>query len=239
MATYLVAHKSEHRRAELARVFSERGVKVRLARDGHRALAMAVASPPDLVIAQLSLPGLDGVKLARAMSARADLLLVPIILLASANNAQGRIEALRVGVDDVVVETALVEELELRAERAIKRPKQRPLTLSAGLRGSLGQFGVPSILGLLELDKKTGVLKVQHDDGRVAALSLREGRVVAAELLHTPVVGAEVIYELARWIDGSFAFKDEQNAPVVVKDTINLPTSLLILEAARRIDEGI
>lgn len=236
MLTYLVAHPSQRRRGELARALTAKSIKVRLASDGHRALAMAIASPPDLVLAGMGLDGLDAIKLARLMLARGDLARVPILVLCSAEEAEARVSALRLGVDDVMVEPVLIEEIELRARRVMQRPKQRPSSLSAGLRGTLGQFAVPSVLGLLELDRKSGILKVTCEDGREAAVALRDGEVVAAELLHTPVVGAEVIYELARWTTGSFSFKE---TAVVIRNTIGVSVPALILEAARRIDEGL
>ena len=196
---------------------------------------MAIAQPPSIVIAELTLPGFDGVKLARVIRMRDDLSGVPVLLLSLPADAAARRRALRDEVDEVLIEPVDLEELHLRAQRTLRRAGfKRPVTHFTALRGRLEQFGAASVLGLLELDRKTGLLKVTEEDGQVATLYLRRGEVVQASLSDNSAEGADVVYLLARWVTGNFAFKD---APVEVEDSIGLPTQLLIIEAARRIDE--
>jgi DNA-binding response OmpR family regulator len=233
--TYLVAHRSEERRAQLARSLTARGLRVRLASDAHRALAMAVAQPPDLVLAELTLPGFDGIKLARVMRLRDDLAGVPVVLLSHLADVTPRKRALKEDVDEVLVEPLDLEELFLRTQRVLRRSFQRPVTHLTALRGKLEDFGAASILGLLELDRKSGVLRVSHAEGQVAVLWLRDGNVVGASLAEERLEGADVVYALARWTRGTFAFKE---TPVDRPDAVGMTTSMLILEAARRVDES-
>jgi DNA-binding response OmpR family regulator len=232
--TFLVAHGDPDRRFQLGRGFTTRGCRVRLAADGPRALAMAIAQPPDLVVAHLSLPGLDGMQLSKALRSREDLIRVPVILLSEPDEALGRRKALKEDIEDVLVEPQDPGELYLRAQRALRRSFKQPVTFVTALRGKLHQFGVASVLGLLELDRKSGQLTITHSDGRQASLWLLDGNVMRANLASTS--GAEVVYELARWDQGAFAFTE---GPVDGVDDIRLPTSMLILEAARRVDEGL
>ncbi len=63
-------------------------IEVQRARDGHAGLAAARASPPDLVLVDLHLPGMDGLELTRALRAEPDLAAVPVVAL-TANVLRG------------------------------------------------------------------------------------------------------------------------------------------------------
>jgi hypothetical protein len=104
-------------------------------------------------------------------------------------------------------------------------------------RGTLDQIGLPSILSLVEMEQKTGMLVLVLDPGKEKArLYFSEGRAVRAlyDKKDRPK-NAELIYELLGRTEGKFEFR---NMVVDGTDEIRNPTALLLLEGARLIDEA-
>jgi hypothetical protein len=115
---------------------------------------------------------------------------------------------------------------------------RRPNTTSgndAGLRGRLEQFGLATILTFLDLERRSGELLLVGESG-VGRLWLRSGRVVSARIEGSRRVNRAAIYELLTWERGLFAFTQANLLTAV--DEINAPTTLLLVEAARRVDEA-
>ena len=105
----------------------------------------------------------------------------------------------------------------------------------AGLRGRLEQFGLATVLTFLDLERRSGqVLVVTRE--RVGRVWLRAGRVISARIDGSRRVNRAAIYELLTWGEGRFAFTQEDTSGCV--DEMNAPTTLLLVEAARRADEA-
>jgi two-component system KDP operon response regulator KdpE len=108
--------------AQIARVLraglAARGYDVRSASDGALALAAFDEWEPDLVITDLSMPGVDGVELCRRLRARSA---VPIIVLSVRDEERTKVEALDAGADDYVTKPFGIEELGARVRAALRR----------------------------------------------------------------------------------------------------------------------
>ena len=106
--------------------------------------------------------------------------------------------------------------------------------MRAALTGALTHFGLATLLTVLEMERRTGVLDLRGPDcsGRIR---LREGQVVNAEIRGGPLRGADAVFELLGLVEGAFIFRVEEVS--VVNDEVSLPTAMLLLEAARRADE--
>ncbi|HLK90234.1 MAG TPA: DUF4388 domain-containing protein [Polyangia bacterium] len=105
----------------------------------------------------------------------------------------------------------------------------------AGLRGRLEQFGLATVLTFLDLERRTGELVVVADD-RIGRLWLRRGQVVRARIEGSRRVNRSVVYELLALERGRFSFTQLDVAESA--DEMNAPTTLLLMEAARRVDEA-
>jgi Domain of unknown function (DUF4388) len=105
----------------------------------------------------------------------------------------------------------------------------------AGLRGRLEQFGLPTVLTFLDLERRSGQILVVSGD-RVGRVWLRAGSVISARIEGSRRVNRAAIYELLSWTSGRFAFSQEDTSRAV--DEMSAPTTLLLVEAARRADEA-
>jgi signal transduction histidine kinase/DNA-binding NarL/FixJ family response regulator len=71
--------------------------------DGATALEVARARPPDLVLADVMMPGLDGFELLRALRSNPRTATLPVILLSARAGEEARVEGLEAGADDYLV----------------------------------------------------------------------------------------------------------------------------------------
>jgi hypothetical protein len=103
-----------------------------------------------------------------------------------------------------------------------------------GLRGRLEEFGLATVLGFLDLERRSGQILVVASD-KIGRVWLRGGQVLAARIEGSRRVNRAAIYELLSWDRGTFAFMQEELPSAV--DEIGAPTTLLLMDAARRADE--
>jgi two-component system response regulator MprA len=104
------------------------GYRVNVARDGQNGLAIARDNPPDLVILDWMLPGLDGLEVCRRLRAASD---VPILMLTAKDDVKDRVTGLDAGADDYLVKPFSVDELMARVRALFRRssPTSRPEVL--------------------------------------------------------------------------------------------------------------
>ncbi|MBN1668996.1 MAG: response regulator, partial [Anaerolineales bacterium] len=89
------------------------GYQVEAASDGQKALAMARQNPPDLIIMDLMLPGLDGLEITRLL--RQDFSM-PIIILTARDEEIDRVLGLEIGADDYLTKPFSMRELMARVK---------------------------------------------------------------------------------------------------------------------------
>lgn len=95
-----------------------RGYEVKTASDGETALNLACDWIPDLIVTDLSMPGMTGIELCRLVRERSR---VPIIVLSVRGEEKTKIEALDAGADDYVTKPFSVNELLARVRANLRR----------------------------------------------------------------------------------------------------------------------
>ena len=105
--------------ATLKRSFEHRGMQVVTCGDGLRALDRWQASQPDVVLLDLSLPGLDGLQVLAL--ARAAGLATPVLILTARGTVGDRILGLNAGADDYLPKPFDLDELEARVRALVRR----------------------------------------------------------------------------------------------------------------------
>ncbi|MFI8100623.1 response regulator transcription factor [Streptomyces sp. NPDC086023] len=141
------------------------------AADGPGALALAAADPPELVVLDLMLPGIDGLEVCRRLRADRP---VPVIMLTARGTEEDRIAGLELGADDYVTKPFSPRELVLRVESVLRR--SRPGAESAVVRAP-----APLRAAGITLDPVT---RRATRDGAELALTLREFDLLAHFLSH-------------------------------------------------------
>jgi two-component system response regulator MprA len=104
--------------ASLRRALAYEGHAVELAGDGPAALVAARDRPPDLVVLDGMLPGLDGLDVCRRLREGSD---VPIMMLTARDAISDRVDGLDAGADDYLVKPFAYDELLARVRALLRR----------------------------------------------------------------------------------------------------------------------
>jgi DNA-binding response OmpR family regulator len=223
-------------------VLERRSHQVDTASDGREGLERALAFKPDLIITDVLMPKMDGWAFVRALRSNPEMSLIPVIFLTALAKEEDRILGFRLGADDYLAKPFRFEELDLRVEKVMRLAsrlqqnlqRQRQDEGMPGFRGDLAQLGVSSVLTVMEMERKSGVVVLQSHR-RTGRVFMRDGRVLAASFDEdSSKRGAEAVFEMLTWKEGSFHFTSLE---VVMEDQIGTSTTHLLMEGARRIDE--
>ncbi|MFO1339460.1 MAG: response regulator transcription factor [Burkholderiaceae bacterium] len=158
--------------ASLQRTLERKGMRVSTCGDGARALERWQAALPDLVLLDLSLPGMDGLKVLER--ARAEGLATPVIVLTARGTIGDRIIGLNTGADDYLPKPFDLDELDARIRALVRRQAQ------AG-GGTGPALAVPEFAGL-RCDPDSGAVYFR---GEPLELAPREATLLRA-LLQRP-----------------------------------------------------
>jgi PAS domain S-box-containing protein len=123
----LLADDNTDMREYLARLLRECWT-VDVVGDGQSALELARNNPPDLVLADVLMPGLGGFELLRELRTNPDTSAVPVILLSARAGEEATVEGLQAGADDYLVKPFTARELLARVHSNLELAKLRRKT---------------------------------------------------------------------------------------------------------------
>lgn len=103
----------------LKRILAYEGYSVAVAANGTEALDRTLERPPDLIILDRMLPGIDGLEVARRLRAAGDN--VPILMLTALGEVPDRVGGFEAGADDYLVKPFANEELRVRVHALLRR----------------------------------------------------------------------------------------------------------------------
>ena len=172
----LVVEDEERIRSFLQRGLSYEGYRVDIADDGQAGLDLARDNPPDLVLLDVMLPGIDGIEVCRRLRAGGD---VPILMLTAKEAIEDRVAGLDAGADDYLVKPFAFDELLARIRALLRRV----------------QPSKPDIFRFTNLELDTGTRQGKRD-GRIFDLTAKEYELLEM-FMRNPrrVLTREVIYD--------------------------------------------
>ncbi|MFF9817170.1 response regulator transcription factor [Streptomyces sp. NPDC014006] len=115
----LLAEDDRAIRHALERALTLEGYQVTAVADGVEALAHAHKSPPDVLVLDVMMPGIDGLQVCRVLRAEGDR--TPILMLTALVETADRIAGLDAGADDYVVKPFDIEEVFARLRALLRR----------------------------------------------------------------------------------------------------------------------
>ncbi|QJT07054.1 response regulator transcription factor [Streptomyces asoensis] len=115
----LLAEDDRAIRNALERALALEGYRVTAVADGVEALAHAHKNPPDVLVLDVMMPGIDGLQVCRVLRAEGDR--TPILMLTALVETADRIAGLDAGADDYVVKPFDVEEVFARLRALLRR----------------------------------------------------------------------------------------------------------------------
>lgn len=121
MSKILLVEDNEMNRDMLSRRLQRRGYEIVMAFDGEQGVAMAQSAAPDLILMDMSLPGIDGWEATRRLKADDQTKTIPIIALTAHAMSGDREKALEAGSDEYDTKPIDLERLLPKIEALLKR----------------------------------------------------------------------------------------------------------------------
>ena len=171
----------------IAHYLQKAGHTVEVLVSGTTAVARAKAAPPDLVVLDLMLPGMDGLLVCQALRDDPATALIPIIMLTARAEESERIAGLELGADDYVTKPFSPRELTARVAALLRRIQRTPAD-APGAVLTYGPLSVDTGRHAVELDGKEVTLTAKEFLLLQYFLEHR-GRVLSRDLLLTDVWG--------------------------------------------------
>jgi CheY-like chemotaxis protein len=203
--------------------------------DSADALLKAVDDPPDLLVSDYRMPGMDGHQLVERLKSRPATAGISVILLASKTDITEKLSN-HEPVDDFVEKPFFLKEATQRIRRMIDKialEKMAKAVPSDGvLRGSLSQMNVIDLVQSLEMSRKSCALTLSHEREK-CAMYFSEGQVTHAA--YGSLTGDAAVFKVLRWTEGNFQINFEGKT---TQQTTTLNTQGLLMEGLRLLDES-
>ena len=210
--------------------------QIATANDAADALLKAVDDPPDLLVTDYRMPGMDGRQLIEKLRSRPATANFAAIILASKTDISERLSQQQDPVDDFVEKPFFLREATRRIKRVIDKISLEKLTKAAPsdgvLRGSLSQMNVIDLMQSLEMGRKSCLLTLTKD-GDKCDVYFTEGQVVHA--VYGTLKGDEAVFKVLRWTGGNFQLDFEGKTS---ETSTQLNTQGLLMEGLRLLDEA-
>ncbi|OHB68130.1 MAG: DNA-binding response regulator [Planctomycetes bacterium RBG_13_62_9] len=120
-ATILVVDDEEDIRELVALNLGREGYRVVGCETGEQALKLARSQPPDLIVLDLMLPGMDGLEVCRALKRDAQTQPIPIVMLTAKSEEADIVTGLELGADDYITKPFSGKVLVARVRRILRR----------------------------------------------------------------------------------------------------------------------
>jgi DNA-binding response OmpR family regulator len=203
--------------------------------DGQEVLEKIHQINPDLIIADIMMPGMDGYELYQCLKKDTTTTFIPFIFLSAKTSLSEQLEAFRMGVDDFICKPFKIEDLIARIQKVIqKAARTRLFNTRADFSGKLTQMKFADIIQIIELNYKTGELSFKNSKGKqIGKAFFKDGNLIHSytELLN----GEEAFYEIMSETSGYFEFFV---TPIDMVQTITTPNMSVLLNGTRMIDEA-
>ena len=232
MAKILVVDDEAHLRRVVSLYLRARNYEVETAENGMEAIQKVSADRPDLIIADIGMPGLDGYELCSRLRRDPATRTIPFIFLTARDQDTDRTKARKIGSDDYLTKPCpldqLAEHVEAMMDR-IEQAKKIPLD-RIGLSGQLDQVNVLDLIQMLELDQKSGALVLSHGE-RTGTLYFKDGTIIDADI-RSPK-REEPLFVLLGWKAGRYLF-----LPDAMPERMPITASLahLLFEDLRKLE---
>lgn len=222
MTRVLIVDDDPNQVRVLARVVSVRqpGLSVVTAHSGAEAVELLRSMPIDLVLTDLQMPDMNGFELVAWLLSHQPHVQVFTMTAFPDDEAVDRLRALG-SVECYTKPLDVANVLE-----------RLSATLAQGMRGHVRNISLPSLLQLIEMERKTCTLAVESDDG-TGYLYMTDGQLIDARLGEEHGDGAAI--RIAGWRSSAVTII---NTCATKQRTIERPMGFIIMEAVRLTDEA-
>jgi CheY-like chemotaxis protein len=212
--------------------------EVLIANDGADALLKVIDEPPDVILCDYKMPGLDGRQLFEKLRGREATRHIPFLFMASRTDIEEKLRPMVDGVEDFIAKPFLAKDLVRMAKKVVDRLHLEKLQKRASrpgvIQGRLEEMSMIDLLQSLEMGQKSCRLHVQKA-GESGDLYFASGQCRDAKIGN--LVGDDAVYKVLLWTEGEFEI-DFNAANASSNTTTTRSTTGLLMEAMRLMDEA-
>ena len=240
----------------LAGGLRDHGFYVDTCPSGDEALSRVTVDHPDCVVAEFVLPGIDGISVVRAIrSSKPPTSLLPVLMLTNSDDNASRCAAFQAGVDVFLTKPFRVNEVAMQVQGIISMANRLTGSTKApiptddatcghiregslapsdnAIEGNIAQMSVATVLTLLEMERRSGLLTVSRKESR-CSLDLVSGCAIRGTMGGQDSQPLAVLREIIHWREGRFLFRPGSDGAV---PNGRWSIGALLLEAVRLDDE--
>jgi CheY-like chemotaxis protein len=212
--------------------------EVETSTDGADALLKVIDAPPDVILCDYKMPGLDGRQLFEKLRGREATKHIPFLFMASRPDIEERLRPLVDGVEDFIPKPFLVKDLVRVTKKVVDRLHLEKLQKKASrpgvIQGRLEEMSMIDLMQSLEMGQKSCRLIVRQGGAQgelyFASGQCRDAKIGKAE-------GDDAVYKVVLWTEGEFEI-DFNAANASTRTTTTRNTTGLLMEAMRLMDEA-
>lgn len=213
---------------QLSRALRQRGYQVHYAPDGSRALEVAVLRHPELTLFDEACQLIEArtfVQILRTNPRTSD---IPVVLTTTTLDPD-KVRGFR---DGALKKPFNLDEVLARIDHIFRRNEAaKDLRAESEIEGSLSQLGIPDLLQILSMNKRSGKLSIARGAER-GEIHVGEGRPMNAKI--GVVEGEKALFRLLAWTEGTFSFTP---GPPPGRARVNRAMDDALLEGMRQADE--
>src|SRR5580693_7578006 len=212
--------------------------EVVVADDGADALLKVIDEPPDAILCDYKMPGLNGRQLFEKLRGREKTRHIPFLFMAGRADIEERLRPLVDGVEEFIAKPFLVKDLVRITKKVVDRLHLEKLQKRASrpgiIQGRLEEMSMTDLLQSLEMGQKSCRLAVHKGDEH-GELYFNSGQCHDAKI--GKLEGDEAVYKVILWTEGEFEI-DFNAANASTRTTTTRNTTGLLMEAMRLMDEA-
>ena len=212
--------------------------EVTIATDGADALLKIIDEPPDAILCDYKMSGLDGRQLFEKLRGREQTRHIPFLFMASRADIEERLRPLVDGVEEFIAKPFLVKDLVRITKKVVDRlhleKMQKHASRPGIIQGRLEEMSMTDLLQSLEMGQKSCRLVVRKGDEQ-GELYFTSGQCHDAKMGKTE--GDDAVYKVILWTEGEFEI-DFNAANGSTRNTTTKNTTGLLMEAMRLMDES-
>lgn len=217
-------------------MLQKQGYNIMAASSGAQGLQMAFESPPDLVLLDVMMPGMDGYEVARQLRANGLTVNIPILMFTAKSQLDDKVTGFEAGADDYLTKPTHPSELQAHVKALLARsakvkvnPPTSPAESPAYLIGVLAARGG---LGVTSVSANLAVAIHKHLDNPVILAEFRPGQgTLAYDLSLSKKAGLTELLDLPQ--------SGQITRNVVKERLVFHPSGLDILVASPQPKDGI
>jgi CheY-like chemotaxis protein len=207
------------------------------AADGADALLKSIDNPPDLIISDFRMPGLDGRQLFEKLRGRENTQNIPFVFVASRGDIEEKLRpSVGGGVEEFIPKPFFIADLVRQTKKIVDRLHLEKMAKYASrpgvIPGRIEEMSVTELMQSLEMGQKSCRLTLRRN-GENAELYFSSGQCKHAQL--GSAEGDSVVYQLVGWSEGEFEIDFAAKSD---RETTTHSTTGLLMEAMRLMDEA-